>query len=204
MRATSSGLAPCRRLGRNHAHVRQRVRLGSRPSGESTGASTKSGARSASARHADAVAYSEDENLEELKKWRDLGWDGDAARPTWPHEVAECIRRFIESGDVMEAVTLRSIDTASLGTVPVVDVVYEHPIYSRRNPIGLRLRVDEPPLGGAFFIGSGETVLERFADFVSYVLIGEPPGTSQLSYVRDDAGVWWHAYGFTEPVAEEG
>ena len=62
----------------------------------------------------------------------------------------------------------------------------------------------EPPLGGAFFIGSGETVLERFADFISYVLIGEPPGTSQLSYVRDDAGVWWHGYGFTEPVAEEG
>lgn len=156
-------------------------------------------ARLRTERNIGRVAYTGDEDREERERWHDLGWDRSAELPAWPQEVADQIRRYIESGNVMEPVILHSIRSAVVAGVPVVDVIYEHPMYSKRNPIGLRLRVDDPPLGGAFFIGTGDTALDRFADYVTYLVIGEPPGMSQFTYVRDDAGVWWHGYGWTEP-----
>ncbi|HTW08959.1 MAG TPA: hypothetical protein VME46_15700 [Acidimicrobiales bacterium] len=102
---------------------------------------------------------------------------------------------------MIEPATLVGVSAKTLGAVPVVDVVYEHP-YHPRGPVGLRLRVDEPPLG-MLGIAAGDTVLELLVSIVCYYTIGDPPGRSQDSDVRDDAGVWWHGYGVTEPEPGE-
>lgn len=138
----------------------------------------------------------------EREEWRKLGWDLAVVRTSWPEDVAAAICAYFERGGRMiEPATLVGVSTRKLGAVPVVDVVYEHP-YHPRGPVGLRLRVDEPPLG-TLGIAEGDTVLELLVSIVCYYTIGDPPGSSQDSYVRDDAGVWWHGYGFTEPEPGE-
>jgi len=138
----------------------------------------------------------------EREDWRRLGWDTAAAQPSWPAEVAAGIRAYFERGGRMiEPATLISVGTGAVGPVPVVDVVYQHP-YHPRGPVGLRLRVDEPPLG-TLGMGEGEMVLDQLVSIVCYYTIGDPPGSAQDAYVRDDAGIWWHGYGFTEPELGE-
>jgi hypothetical protein len=102
---------------------------------------------------------------------------------------------------MIEPASLVRVGTGTVDAVPVVDVVYQHS-YHPRGPIGLRLRVDEPPLG-LLGIGEGDTVLDLLVSIVCYYTIGDPPGSSQDAYVRDDAGVRWRGYGFTEPEPGE-
>jgi hypothetical protein len=155
--------------------------------------------RSALTRQAGLVGNDLDREREE---WRRLGWDAAAARPSWPAEVAAGVRAYFErGGQMIEPATLVGVDIGSVGAVPVVDVVYQHS-YHDKGPIGLRLRVDEPPLG-SLGIGEGDTVLDLLVSIVCYYTIGDPPGRSQDAYVRDDAGVWWRGYGFTEPEPGE-
>ena len=155
--------------------------------------------RSALARQAGAVGS---DLVRERDEWRRLGWDAAAAQPTWPAEVAAGIRGYFErGGHMIEPATLVSVVTGMVGAVPVVDVVYQHP-YHPRGPVGLRLKVDEPPLG-VLGIGEGDTVLDLFVSIVCYYTIGDPPGSSQDAYVRDEAGIWWWGYGFTEPELGE-
>lgn len=134
----------------------------------------------------------------ERDEWRRLGWDDAAAEPSWAAEVAAGIRAYFErGGHMIEPATLVSVGTGRVDAVPVVDVVYQHP-YHPRGPVGLRLRVDEPPLG-LLGIGDGDTVLDLFVSILCYYTIGDPPGRSQDAYVRDEEGIWWHGYGFPEP-----
>lgn len=139
---------------------------------------------------------------EEREEWRRLRWDAAATQRSWSEDLATAIGAYFERGGPMiERATLVSVGTATVGEVPVVEVVYQHR-YHARGPGGLRLRLDEPPLG-TLGIGEGSTVLDLFVSIVCYYVIGDPPGAAQDAHIQDDAGVWWHGYGFTEPELGE-